>query len=72
MAKKLAGIALMCTECGTVGPVNLETGDMVTTCSSCGEVVDPEVAARTLRDQSAKWTRYAAWLQLAGRIATDE
>jgi transcription elongation factor Elf1 len=70
--KRLAGIALQCPMCGAVCGMTIETATMEVTCGECSEVIDAADAGRQLRHAAGCWDRFYAWLQLAGRIATDE
>jgi hypothetical protein len=60
---------MRCPECGAMTAFIVNTGDLTAVeCGECGETIDPADAVAELKDQAARWERFAAWLAQAGGI----
>jgi hypothetical protein len=54
-------VELRCPWCGGMATWQIDTADLRTvTCYECGDTVVPADAVAKLRDQAARWERFAA------------
>lgn len=65
----MKGVLLTCPECGERNGMRIDTADLsACECVGCGETIDPADAIQHLREEAARWERFAEWLRAAGKI----
>lgn len=68
-ATKTRELLLTCPECGATCGMKVDTSDLTSVeCGECGETIDPRDAAEKLRDASARWEAFSAWLAAAASV----